>query len=138
MDAVAASQPHMFDMVLMQKSMGATIETMDCLLEILLTCCNAAEAAGQTPALVSDDTMIAELNRFVQEVGFAADLPVSALADSVNQYRENHPEPVLFRWAMQRLTDAGLTDFATDQRSALLAGCTIVNCLCRSISNNDQ
>ncbi len=132
MDSVAQAQPDLFDMVLMQKSLGATLETMDCLLEILHVCCSAVNSCGDTISPVSNETMIAELNRFVQEVGFAANLPAKALADSVTQYRDNHPEPVLFRWALQKLADAGLTDFATDQRSAVLAGCTIVNCISRA------
>lgn len=131
MDSVAQAQPDLFDMVLMQKSLGATLETMDCLLEILHVCCRTAKYCGVTIKPVSNETMIAELNRFVQEVGFASNLPATALADSVTQYRDNHPESVLFRWVLQKLAEAGLTDFASEQRSAVLAGCTIVNCISR-------
>lgn len=138
MDIVASRQPQLFDMVLLQKTLGATLETLDCLLEILLVSSCAVDQCQPTLPQVSNEAMISELNRFVKEVGFASDLPVAALTQSVEQYRAQHPEPVLFRWALQQLSEAGLTDFGSDQNSALLAGCTIVNCLSRQLNTAKQ
>jgi hypothetical protein len=133
-DSTRDKQPHLFDMILMQKDMGATLETMDVLMEILLVSQHAAESNDHTVHCISDEQMITALNRFVKEIGFAAGLTPKLLQESIQQYRSNHSEPVLFRWALQQMTEAGLTDFASEQQSALLAGCTIVNCIGESIA----
>lgn len=137
-DLVKDKQPHLFDMILMQKDMGATLETMDVLVEILLVSQLATEATGASVNCVTDEQMITALNRFVSEIGFAADLTPELLKNSIQQYRENHREPLLFRWALQQMTEAGLTDFASEQQSALLAGCTLVNCITASTVSNDN
>ncbi len=137
-DLVKDKQPHLFDMILMQKDMGATLETMDVLMEILLVSQLATEATGACVNRVTDEQMITALNRFVSEIGFASDLTPALLKDSIQQYRENHREPLLFRWALQQMTEAGLTDFGSEQQSALLAGCTLVNCITASTVSNDK
>ena len=131
-DSTKDKQPHLFDMILMQKDMGATLETMDVLMEILLVSQHTTESTGYIVRCVSEEKMITALNRFVKEIGFAAGLTKKLLQDSIQQYRNNHDEPVLFRWALQHMTQGGLTDFASAQHAALLAGCTIVNCIVES------
>ncbi len=128
-DKVKEQQPLLFDMVLMQKELQASVETLDAFLEILLVSHNAIDSTGAQIQHVSDQQMIDALNRFVTEIGFASGLTADLLKQSIQQYRQNHREPVLFRWALQRMTETGVTDFASDQQSSLLAACTIVNCL---------
>ena len=136
-DKVQNQQPHLFEMVLIQKELGASLETMDCLLEILLVSHQAIKSTGNRIRSISDNQMIEALNRFVKEIGFASGLTADLLKQSIQQYRKNHCEPVLFRWALQRMTEAGVTDFASDQQSSVLAACTIVNCIAAASSSEE-
>jgi hypothetical protein len=134
-DEIHIKQPNLLASCIVQAKLGADEQTVEFLLNILLTCYLAMTESGHEWPLITDVEQERQLGRMVSSVRFSEELADPAAADAARaQYVGNHPEPALLALVLHEC-NAWLLDLA--RRSAekesdkfvLMASINLVNCI---------
>ena len=84
-DTLYATQPNLLGLVLVQSSMGASMETVDVLLDILIVLHLAIANSGQLLETISEEDLERNLERVVASINFTEGLDEEACAQSIQQ-----------------------------------------------------
>jgi hypothetical protein len=134
-DEIHSKQPNLLASCLVQAKLGADEQTVDFLLNILLTCYLAMAESGYEWPLITDVEQERQLTRTVGSVRFSEELVDPTTADAARaQYIGNHPEPALLALVLNEC-NAWLLDLARrgaekeSDKFVLMASIDLVNCI---------
>ncbi len=129
-DVLFTTQPNLLSSVLAQKYLGASIENIDVLLNILIVLHLAIEKSGQTLTMISEEEQERELKYLAATVKFSEGLDDKLFADSTNQYLANKNEEFMFAYVLDTILNSGLLDDPSENvKYLLLAGLNLVACI---------
>lgn len=129
-DTIHATQPNLLASVLMLPSLGASMETVDVLLNILIVLHLAVEKSGQALATVSEAEQERQLQRFVATVRFAEGLDERSFVQSIQQTTAYKKEKFLFAYVLDAMQRAGFVhDPAESAKYPMMAGINLINCI---------
>ncbi|MEO5333493.1 MAG: hypothetical protein H7839_15885 [Magnetococcus sp. YQC-5] len=127
-DQLSKSQPHLLASVLVHAQWSAPMEYIEVLLQILLVTQQIFRKAGVEIDEIQPEDQELHLSRLVEQInlgGEAGDQQEQAAQKQIN----DHPEPILFSFAMAELLQAGIGNVEDDaQKLILLAGLNLVTC----------
>jgi hypothetical protein len=125
-----ATQPNLLTSVLAQASLGASMETVDVLLNILIVLHLAIEKSGQLLATVSEAEQEHQLQRFTAIVRFTEGLDERSFAQSIQQTMAYKREKILLTYVLDTIQRAGLFDRSRENaKYPMLAAINLVNCI---------
>ncbi len=134
-DEIHIKQPNMLASCVVQAKLGADEQTVEFLLNILLTCYLAMAESGYEWPLITDVEQERQLGRMVGSVRFSEELADPAAADAARaQYIGDHPEPALLALVIHEC-NAWLLDLARrraekeSDKFVLMASVNLVNCI---------
>jgi hypothetical protein len=134
-DQIYIQQPNLLASILVQSKFGASEQTLELLLELLIVCHLAMNESGYEWPLITEEEQERQLGRTVGAVSFSETLtdPVAANA-ARQQYIVTHPEPALLALVMDRCNQwlADLAQRHAEQASdkyVMLAATNLVNCI---------
>jgi len=129
-DRIHAAQPNLLGSVLVQRSLGVSMPTIDVLLKIIIVLYLAIEESGQVLAIASETDQERELQRFTATVQFTEGLGSDALAQSMEQTIAYRRGKFLFAYVWDVLQRAGLTDLRNEaSKYPILVAINLVNCI---------
>ena len=137
-DEIYLKQPNLLASCVVQRKLGADEQTVELLLNLLLTCYVAMGESGFEWPLISETDQQRELQRTVGAVLFSEQLADPTAADAARaQYVDTHPEQPLLALVMTEC-NAWMKDLA--QRNAekesdkyvMMASVNLVNCIAHS------
>jgi hypothetical protein len=130
LDEIFQNQPHLLGLVLVQQTLGVSLEKIDFLLNILLNCFQAMKESGLKWPKISEDEIERQMDRFVATVNFAVDLGSALQDQSIQQYAEGHHEIALLAY-VQAETESWLKRIKTEEsdKNLIIAAMTFVNCI---------
>jgi hypothetical protein len=129
-DTLYATQPNLLTSVLAQASLGASMETVDVLLNILIVLHLAIEKSGQLLATVSEAEQEHQLQRFTAIVRFTEGLDERSFAQSIQQTIAYKREKILLAYVLDTIQRAGLVDRSRENaKYPMLAAINLVNCI---------
>ncbi len=129
-DTLYATQPNLLTSVLVQASLGASMETVDVLLNILIVLHLAIEKSGQLLATVSEAEQEHQLQRFTAIVRFTEGLDERSFAQSIQQTIAYKREKILLAYVIDTIQRAGLVDRSHENaKYPMLAAINLVNCI---------
>jgi len=129
-DVIYATQPNLLASVLTLASLGASLETVDVLLNILIVTHLAVEKSGQVLATVSEEEQSRHLRHYVATVKFAEGLDPASFAKSVQQTTAYKKEKFLFAYCLDTMKSAAFFDEqAESAKYPMMAGINLVNCI---------
>jgi hypothetical protein len=129
-DTLYATQPNLLTSVLAQASLGASMETVDVLLNILIVFHLAIEKSGQLLATVSEAEQEHQLQRFTAIVRFTEGLDERSFAQSIQQTMAYKREKILLTYVLDTIQRAGLFDRSRENaKYPMLAALNLVNCI---------
>jgi hypothetical protein len=134
-DVIYVEQPNLLASVLVQTKFGATEQTIELLLELLIVCHLAMRASGYEWPVITEEEQERQLSRMVGAVRFSEELTDPCAGDAArHQYVLTHPEPALLALVMDRCNQwlADLAQRHTEQESdkyVMLAANNMVNCI---------
>lgn len=128
-DECLRQQPGLFGSFLVQKQLGVSIEKMEFLLDILLTCFQAMQESGLKWLVISEDEIDRQMTRYVADIKHRASTGQS-IRDQVIQHYGDHPEKDLLVWVHFEIADwqSRVVPEDADLYLMLAAG-NIVNCI---------
>ena len=128
-------QPNLLASCVVQAKLGADEQTVEFLLNILLTCYLAMAESGYEWPLITEVEQERQLGRMVGSVRFSEELVDPAAANAARaQYIGNHPEPALLALVLNEC-NAWLLDLARrgaekeSDKFILMASIDLVNCI---------
>jgi hypothetical protein len=129
-DQLFRAQPHVVASLLVQKQLGVSLEKMDFLVDILLTCFQAMKESGVIWPLITEQEQERQMGRFVATVHFGDDLPGSFRDRALKQYIEAHPESELLAFVNVETAD-WLQRVVPDEsdKYVVMAAFNFVNCI---------
>lgn len=134
-DQIFLHQPHLLASCLVQPRLGADMNAVGVLLNILLVCYQAMQETGLHWPLISEDEQERQLARTVGAILFSEQMADPALAEQArNQYIADHPEPLLLQFTVQQCT-LWLLDLnqrgaeAESDKYVMMAAVNLVNCI---------
>jgi|HubBroStandDraft_4_1064222.scaffolds.fasta_scaffold257757_2 hypothetical protein len=134
-DEIHIKQPNMLASCVVQAKFGAEEQTVEFLLNILLTCYLAMAESGYEWPLITDVEQEHQLEHMVGSVRFSEELADPAASDAARaQYIGNHPEPALLALVIHEC-NAWLLDLARrraekeSDKFVLMAAVNLVNCI---------
>jgi len=134
-DEVFEKQPNLLASCLVQQKLGASMESIEFLLNILLVCFQAMKESGYTWPTISEQDQERELARLTGAVQFSEQLsdPSSAHA-ARGQYVSNHREAPLFAFVVNEfqgwLRDLNSRGIESESdKFVMMAGVNLVNCI---------
>lgn len=134
-DVIYVEQPNLLASVLVQTKFGASEQTIELLLELLIVCHLAMHESGYEWPLITEEEQDRQLSRMVGAVRFSETLTDSVAANAARQqYVLTHPEPALLALVMGRCNEwlADLAERHVEQESdkyVMLAANNLVNCI---------
>lgn len=129
-DTLYAEQPNLLASVLVLPSLGASMETVDVLLNILIVLHLAVETSGQVLAIVSEEDQERQLRRFTAAVRFTEGLDAGSFAQSIQQTTAYKKEKFLFAYVLDTMQRAGFSDEPSESaKYPMMAGINLVNCI---------
>ena len=129
-DTLYATQPNLLTSVLAQASLGASMETVDVLLNILIVLHLAVEKSGQLLATVPEAEQERQLRRFTAIVRFAEGLDERSFAQSIQQTIACKRQKFLLAYVLDTIQRAGLIDRTNENaKYPMLAAINLVNCI---------
>ncbi|MEO0809853.1 MAG: hypothetical protein AAFW82_04305 [Pseudomonadota bacterium] len=129
-DTLYATQPNLLGLVLVQSSLGATMETVDVLLNILIVFHISIENSGHVLGTVSEADLKRNLERAVATIRFTEGLDEKSFDQSVQQVMACETEKVLLAYAIDTMLRAGFPNLRYENsKYHMLAGINIVNCI---------
>ena len=134
-DEIHSKQPNLLASCLVQAKLGADEQTVEFLLNILLTCYLAMAESGYEWPLITDVEQERQLTRMVGSVRFSEELLDPSAADAARvQYIGNHTEPALLALVLNEC-NAWFLDLACrraekeSDKFVLMASINLVNCI---------
>lgn len=134
-DEIHVKQPNLLASCVVQSKLGADEQTVEFLLNILLTCYLAMAASGYDWPLITEVEQERQLGRMVGSVRFSEELVDPTAADAARaQYVADHPEPALLALVL-RDCNAWLADLSRrraekdSDKFVLMALVNLVNCI---------
>jgi len=129
-DVIYQEQPNLLASVIVQQTMGNSLEQMEVLLNILLVIHLSLQEAGVVMATVSEEEQERQLRRLTEGVQFAHSLDDHSLTVVLNQMIEDHPEKWLFAFAFDEMMKAGFPQLKQEcSKYLIMCGLNLVNCL---------
>jgi hypothetical protein len=129
-DTLHATQPNLLISVLAQASLGASMETVDVLLNILIVLYLAVEKSGQVLATVSEAEQEHQLQRFAAIVRFTEGLDKRSFAQSIQQTIACKREKILLAYVVDTIQRAGFIDRSNENaKYPKMAAINLVNCI---------
>lgn len=129
-DTLYVTQPNLLTSLLAQASLGASMETVDVLLNILIVLYLAVEKSGQVLATVSEAEQERQLQRFTAIVRFTQGLDEQSFAQSIQQTIAYKREKILLAYVLDTIQHAGLVDRSDENaKYPMLAAINLVNCI---------
>ena len=129
-DTLNATQPNLLASILVQASLGVSMETVDVLLNILIVLHLAIETSGQVLATVSQEEQERQLQRFTATVRFTEGLDERSFSQSIEQTTAYKREKFLLAYVIDTMRCAGLVDQQDENaKYQMLAGINLVNCV---------
>ncbi|MEE9360150.1 MAG: hypothetical protein V3U85_06685 [Hyphomicrobium sp.] len=138
-DTLYATQPNLLASVLVQSSLGASMETVDVLLNILIVLHLAVEKSGQVLVTVSEAEQERQLQRFTATVRFTEGLDERSFAQSIRQTTAHKQEKILLAYVIDTIQRAGFVDRPDENaKYPMIAAINLVNCIAtaKRISRN--
>lgn len=134
-DEIHVKQPNLLASCVVQAKFGADEQTIEFLLNILLTCYLAMAESGYEWPRITDVEQERQLQRMVGSVLFSEQLADPTAADAARaQYIAAHPEPVLLALVINEC-NAWLADLSRrhaekeSDKFVLMASVNLVNCI---------
>jgi hypothetical protein len=140
-DEIYLKQPNLLASCVVQRRLGADDQTVEFLLNMLLTCYVAMQESGFEWPLISETEQERELERTVGAILFSEEITDPAAANAARaQYLSTHPEQPLLALVTSEC-NAWLQDLA--QRKAekksdkyvMMASVNLVNCIAHSAAH---
>lgn len=140
-DEIYLKQPNLLASCIVQRKFGADDQTIEFLLNLLLTCYVAMQESGFEWPLISETEQERELERTVGAILFSEELTDPAAANAARaQYINAHPEQPLLALVTSEC-NAWLQDLA--QRNAekesdkyvMMASVNLVNCIAHTAAH---
>ena len=129
-DEVFAHQPNLLASVLVQQRMGASLQQMEVLLNILLVAYQAMKTSGRRWPVISEATQERCLQRLTGKVRFAEGLGLELLQQAVQDQIDAHGEPYLLAFAFGQLREHDLLSVRTEaEKYLMLAAINLVDCI---------
>lgn len=125
-DKIYIDQPNVLASILVQKQLGNSLEHIEVLLNILLVSYLSLEEAGISIVQISEEEQELQMEMLVTRVSNID----SAKVDSIKDYINANSERLLFAYACDEMTKAGLLELQEESSKYLImAGINIVNCI---------
>lgn len=129
-DEIYACQPTLLGSVLVLPRLGASLEQVEIILNILLVVHQAMRLSGRAWPVVSEDLQERCLNRLVAKMIFLDDLAAPQQEQALQQQVQSHGEPYLLAFVFGRLKDHDLLDVRTDAiKFMVLAAVNLADCV---------
>ena len=128
-DEIFLHQPNLLASVLVQQRMGASLQQIDVLVNILLVAYQAMKTSGQRWPVISEATQERCLQRLTGRVRFAEGLGLELLQQAVQDQIDAHG-PYLLAFAYGQLREHDLLAVKTEaEKYLLLAALNLVDCI---------
>lgn len=129
-EELSREQPNVFGIFLAQQEMGVSLEKMEFLFDILLTCFQAMKLSGLAWPKIPLDEQDRQMARHVACVNFGADLDEQSRQRAMAQYVEDHPEKELLAYVMGETAGwLGRITPEDSDRFVILVAVNFVNCI---------
>lgn len=129
-DEIFRAQPHLLGSVLVQQRLGASLQKMEFLIDVLFVCFQAMKESGLTWPVITEDEMDRQMQRFVAAVKFGQDVSKKRQDRAMQQYIAGHPEKALLAYVQTETAD-WLKRIVPEEsdKYVILAAANIVNCI---------
>jgi hypothetical protein len=134
-DEIFEQQPNLLASCVVQQKLGASMESVEFLLNILLVCFQAMRESGYTWPTISEQDQERELSRLTGSVQFSEELSDPSSAHTAReQYVSLHREAPLFAFVVNEF-QGWLQDLASrgveseSDKFVMMAGVNLVNCI---------
>lgn len=129
-DEIHAHQPTLLASVLVLPRLGARLEQVEIILNILFVVYQAMKISGHAWPMVCEDLQDRCLDRLVAKMLFLDGLTTLQQAQALQQQIDSHAEPNLLAFVYSRLQDHDLLDVKTDAiMFMLLAAVNLTECV---------
>jgi hypothetical protein len=129
-DTIHATQPNLLASVLVLRSFGISMPTIEIVLNILIVLHLAIVESGQVLATVTEDDQDRELSRYTASVKFTEGLDGAAFMRSFEQTTAYRKERFLLAYVLNNLTQSGITAQKEERaKYPMLAAINLVNCI---------
>jgi len=129
-DEIFAHQPNLLASVLVQQRMGASLQQIDVLVNILLVAYQAMKLSGHRWPVISEETQERCLQRLTGRARFAEALGPALLEKAVRDQIDAHGEPYLLAFAYGELRAHDLLAIRTEaEKYLVLAALNLVDCI---------
>ena len=138
-DEIFAHQPNLLASVLVQQRMGASLQQMEVLLNILLVAYQAMKTSGRRWPVISEAAQERCLQRLTGKVRFAEGLGLELLQHAVQDQIDAHGEPYLLAFAFGQLREHDLLSVRTEaEKYLMLAAINLVDCIAATAPTRKQ
>ena len=129
-DTIYGTQPNLLASVLVLRSFGISMPTIEIVLNILIVLHLAIVESGQILATVPEDDQHRELSRYTASVKFAEGLDAASFMRSLEQTSAYRKERFLFAYILSTLMRSGIaTQKEEKAKIPMLAAINLVNCI---------
>jgi hypothetical protein len=129
-DRVYTEQPNLLGSVLVLKSLGVPMTTVDVVLNILIVLTLAVDQSGQRLMKVTEADQERELQRLVAMMRFTEGMDAPTMTQSIEQTTAYRREKFLLAYVIDTLQRAGLAAVRDDaSQYSFLAAINLVNCI---------
>jgi hypothetical protein len=129
-DDIFAHQPNLLASVLVQQRMGASLQQIEVLLNILFVAYQAMKTSGRRWPVISEATQERCLQRLPGKARFTEALGPELLQRAVQDQIDAHGEPHLLAFAFGQLREHGLLGIETEvEKYLVLAAVNLVDCI---------
>jgi hypothetical protein len=129
-DTIHATQPNLLASVLVLRSFGISMPTIEIVLNILIVLHLAIVESGQALATVTEDDQDRELSRFTASVKVAEALDAASFMRSLEQTAAYRKERVILSYVLSILMGSGIaTQKEEKAKFPMLASINLVNCI---------
>lgn len=129
-DEVFVHQPNLLASVLVQQRMGASLQQIDVLLNILFVAYQAMKTSARRWPVISQAAQDRCLQRLTGKVRFAEGLGIEMLERAVQDQIDAHGEPQLLAFAFAQLREHDLLGIETEvQKYLVLGALNLVECV---------
>lgn len=129
-DEIFLRQPNLLASVLVQQRMGASLQQIDVLVNILLVAWQAMKMSGHVWPVISEATQERCLQRLTGRVRFTEGLAPELFDQAVQDQLAEHGEPFLLAFAYGQLREHDLLAVRTEaEKYLLLAALNLVDCI---------
>ncbi|MDY0361031.1 MAG: hypothetical protein RBR08_06245 [Desulforegulaceae bacterium] len=127
---VFAEQPNLLASILVQHRLGNTMNDVESLLHILLVLHFAIKEAGIVIPKISEHEQQRQLEILEHSVLFSEGMSSNLAQSSVNQYINNHKEPVLLAYVIGAMQEAGFLKNKNEaSKFLIMTGINLVSCI---------